>query len=431
MIVRNLLLLWLLVPGAVALRAQQPVPVKPRILISTDIGGTDPDDNQSMTHFLLYSYRFDTEGLVSSPSYGPGSKQQLLDMIALYEQDLPRLRQHQPGYPAPAALRAVCKQGRHGAAPLVGYSTATEGSDWIVRCARRQRSQPLWVLVWGGLEDLAQALHDAPDIQRAIRVYWIGGPNKKWSVNSYAYLARNFPNLWFIEANSSYNGFFSSNGVPNSLNNRTYYDRYIRGAGALGQDFRKYYQGNVKMGDTPSLLYLLDGDPNDPRRQSWGGSFERLTHSPRLVYTRNTTLADTATVYAVVEYHFQGPTLSIPPDSSCFTMTVQARIGEQQWPGFYLGHGEYAIRYAPKQTETLRYTITSPIAGFPAQSGQLVVSNVWPGRLRPTDYRLGPNWYTDRADPALFDGLQQGGQTVLKWRSAVLLDWAKHWAWLR
>ena len=27
--------------------AQKPVPVKPRILISTDIGGTDPDDNQS------------------------------------------------------------------------------------------------------------------------------------------------------------------------------------------------------------------------------------------------------------------------------------------------------------------------------------------------------------------------------------------------
>ena len=39
---------------------------KPRILISTDIGGTDPDDNQSMAHFLMYSDEFDTEGLVSS-----------------------------------------------------------------------------------------------------------------------------------------------------------------------------------------------------------------------------------------------------------------------------------------------------------------------------------------------------------------------------
>ena len=40
---------------SIALFGQQPVPVKPRILISTDIGGTDPDDNQSMTHLLIYN----------------------------------------------------------------------------------------------------------------------------------------------------------------------------------------------------------------------------------------------------------------------------------------------------------------------------------------------------------------------------------------
>ncbi|WP_310586132.1 nucleoside hydrolase-like domain-containing protein [Telluribacter humicola] len=38
--------------------------MKPRILISTDIGGTDPDDNQSMAHLLMYSDRFMIEGLV-------------------------------------------------------------------------------------------------------------------------------------------------------------------------------------------------------------------------------------------------------------------------------------------------------------------------------------------------------------------------------
>ncbi len=43
---------------------------RPRILISNDIGGTDPDDNQSMAHFLMYSDLFEIEGLVSSPSYG-------------------------------------------------------------------------------------------------------------------------------------------------------------------------------------------------------------------------------------------------------------------------------------------------------------------------------------------------------------------------
>ncbi|MFR5760100.1 MAG: nucleoside hydrolase-like domain-containing protein [Bacteroides cellulosilyticus] len=40
--------------------------------------------------------------------------------------------------------------------------TATEGSDWIIKCARKESTRPLWILVWGGLDDLAQALHDAP-----------------------------------------------------------------------------------------------------------------------------------------------------------------------------------------------------------------------------------------------------------------------------
>lgn len=59
-------------------------PDKPRILISTDIGGTDPDDNQSLTHLLMYSDRFNIEGLVSSPSYGNGSTSEIFRMIDLY-----------------------------------------------------------------------------------------------------------------------------------------------------------------------------------------------------------------------------------------------------------------------------------------------------------------------------------------------------------
>ncbi len=412
------------------LNAQEPVPIKPRILISTDIGGTDPDDNQSMTHFLMYSYLFETEGLISSPSYGKGSKSELLRMIDLYEKDLPRLMKHQQGYPSPASLKAICKQGKIGAAPFVGYTTPTEGSNWIITCAKKKRKQPLWILVWGGLDDLAQALHDAPEIQNNIKVYWIGGPNKKWSANSYAYIVANFPNLWFIECNSSYYGFFSE-GIPDSVSIKTYYDNYIKSAGYLGKDYINYYKGNVKMGDTPSLLYMMDGDPNDPLKESWGGSFEKFGHSPRIIFDRNTTSADTVTVCSVIEFHFKGPVINIPIDSSCFTMTVQAKIGEQQWAGFYLGEGDYAIRYCPKQSETLIYKVTSSIIGFTEQKGQFVVDNSWPGKNRTTDYKLGSNWYTDRNDKDLFDGKIQGGKTISKWRNDALMDWAKHWAWLQ
>lgn len=413
------------------LLAQQAVPVKPRILISTDIGGTDPDDNQSLTHFLMYSNLFHTEGLVSSPSYGNGSKQEIFRMIDLYEKDLPKLKKHINDYPSAKALRRVTKQGRLGAAPYIGYTKATEGSEWIIKCAKKKSAQPLWVLVWGGLEDVAQALHDAPEIKRNIKVYWIGGPNKKWSASSYAYIAENFPDLWFIETNGSYYGFFSDVGVPEKLQGKNYYDNYIRAAGHLGPDFKKYYKGEIKMGDTPSLLYMMDGDPGDPFKESWGGSFEKLSRSSRIALKGNTTLSDTVTVYSILDFQFKGPIIDIPADSPCFKMTVKAGIGIQEWDGFYLGNGNYGLKYAPKETEILSYTITSKIPGFPEQSGQMVVDNIWPGKKRSTDYQLGANWYTDKAAPELFDGIRQGGKTVLKWRNDALLDWAKRWEWTR
>src|SRR5690606_42057525 len=99
---------------AILSRAQNPVPIKPRILISTDIGGTDTDDNQSMAHLLMYSDLFSIEGLVSSPSYGKGSKEEILRMIGLYEKDLPQLRKHNNNLQEPDYLRSVVKQGRYG-----------------------------------------------------------------------------------------------------------------------------------------------------------------------------------------------------------------------------------------------------------------------------------------------------------------------------
>lgn len=401
------------------------VTLKPRILVSSDIGGTDPDDNQSMTHLLMYSNMFDIEGLVSSPSYGSGSKAEILRMIDLYEKDLPKLIKHQNDFPSPKYLRSITKQGHQEIAPYSGYSEPTKGSEWIISCAKRNDDRPLWVLVWGGLDDLAQALHDAPEIQNRIKVYLIGGPNKKWSTNSYAYIAENFPNLWFIEANASYRGFFSDSGASKNLISN-YYNNHIKGRGFLGNDFKNYYEGNIKMGDTPSLLYLMKGDPNTPGDDHWGGSFEKINHSTRIVLNRNTSLQDTVPVYSIMEFNFHGPKLNIANDSVCFTMT----IANQKWQGFYLGEGVYGIRYSPKQAENLDYTITSKIQELSGQQGKFVVKNVWPGKSRPTDYLLGDKWYSDRSETEWFDGTWQGAKTVLKWQDNALSDWAKRWSWI-
>lgn len=407
--------------------ARHAVPCKPRILISTDIGGTDADDNQSMAHLLMMNEQFDIEGLVSSPSFGDGSKEELLRMIDLYEKDFPVLKAKVDGLAEPNALRQLCKQGRRGRAPWCGYAGPTEGSRHIVECARRDDSRPLWILVWGALEDVAQALHDAPDIAGKIRIYWIGGPNKKWGCNAYTYMARNFPDLTFIENNASYRGFISD-GKQKGEWQGGYYDCHIRGGGHLGADFINYYGGNVKMGDTPSLLYMMDGDPEDPTRENWGGAFERMTASPYRIYDRMTTSADTVSVYSIFELRLKLPAnYSADGGQPPFVLLIDKQRWEAERDGGYA-----AVRYSPKAPAVLSYEIISEIPEFNGLKGQIVADGEWPGRHQTaTDLPLGGRWFTDKADKALFNGPWQGFHSIARWREDVLRDWAVRWEWLK
>src|SRR5689334_18013171 len=136
---------------------------RPRVIVSSDIGGTDPDDQQSMAHLMLYTDLLDLEGIIKSP-YGPGRVQHILEVIDAYAKDFPNLSTYSSRYPAPQALRAITRQGAIEGAGYAGFASSTEGSAWIVKCARRADPRPLYVLVWGGIDDVAQALHDAPDI---------------------------------------------------------------------------------------------------------------------------------------------------------------------------------------------------------------------------------------------------------------------------
>ena len=66
--------------------AAAPADVRPRVIVSTDIGGTDPDDFQSMVHLLVYADSLELEGLISSP-YGPGRKEHILEVVDRYAKD--------------------------------------------------------------------------------------------------------------------------------------------------------------------------------------------------------------------------------------------------------------------------------------------------------------------------------------------------------
>lgn len=114
-----------------------------------------------------------------------------------------------------------------------------------------------------------------------------------------------------------------------------------------------------------------------------------------------------------------------PDDNQSYGKSVQ------KWPGYYLGHGKYVIRYIPKQAETLHYKFTSSIPELNGKEGSVVVNNLWPGKKQESDYMLGENWYSDKSDKDLYDGILQGGKTIQKWRTDILMDWAKRWEWLR
>ena len=418
---RNKLLL-LLMTVSVAVIAQ-----RPRVLISSDIGGTDPDDNQSVTHLLMYSNEFDLEGLVSSPSFGDGSAKEIYRMIDVYEQDFKTLRQHNKALMKPNALRKLVKQGRQSEMPACGYAEPTEGSKWIIKQARKKDNRPLYVLVWGCLEDVAQALHDAPDIASKIRVHWIGGPNKKWGVNSYCYIIENFPNLWMIENNTTYRGFIYDSKNQGKWD-MGFFQTFIKDAGHLGRDFAAYYKGNPKLGDTPSLLYMMSGHPENPEQQSWAGRFVKCSRTPRSVFYGATTAKDTAQICGIIEWQLRGPVRDdVAIDSACVTLDIR----KQKWNGYYKGNGLYILRHSTYYTGTLDYTITSTIDGFAPITGQITVENTWDVAPKDTDYKVGPQWWTDSYAPADYWHNCAGAQTQRIVRDEIMADWANRWQWLK
>jgi hypothetical protein len=387
-----------------------------RVVVSTDIGGTDPDDFQSMVHLLLYADALDIEGLISSP-FGNGRREHILQVIDRYEQDYPVLRTHPAKYPMPDRLRALTKQGAVESPGSTGTGKSTEGSAWIVQCARRADPRPLYVLVWGGIEDLAQALHDAPDILPKLRVYFIGGPNKMWSVNAYNYIEQNHPKLWMIENNATYRGWFVGGNQSGNWGNRSFASKHLAGRGALGDYFSTHLKGTIKMGDSPSVGYLLRGVPEDPTQPGWGGRFQRIWDGRTTTFQRMTTEADEVEVFGVTEF-----ALPLPAG---MTREHGVRVMlDNRVPTPVTNDGrDLRFRFSPRDAKVWTYRIESD---FPALNGQAGKFTAVPPSLERADRPASrhPNWWTDDPDPEAAEGVHPGAKHVNRWREDFLRDFA-------
>ena len=133
-----------------------------RVFVSTDLGG-DPDDIQSLIHMLHYSDSLKIEGIISTA--GPGSVPKV-DLIRdwVIRTDLNHLREqrHTELMREDEVLNLLVQGAVDPQHPKEGADT--DGSRLLIRRAHTAdplgHNRPLWVLVWGAMTDVAQALHD-------------------------------------------------------------------------------------------------------------------------------------------------------------------------------------------------------------------------------------------------------------------------------
>ena len=138
------------------------------------------------------------------------------------------------------------------------------------------------------------------------------------------------------------------------MGNKAFVARHAQGGGALGGFLAGLLNGTIKMGDTPSVAYLLRGTPNDPSQASWGGRYVRAWARQRLVVQgRPAEAADEVEQFGILEI------VSVPLGAR---RRVEARlvVDGQEFPASIDEQtGVARFRFMPKDVKRWSYQIKS------------------------------------------------------------------------
>lgn len=269
---------------------------------------SDPDDMQSMVRFLLYANEFDVEGLVASAGTFAmvADKNNILGVLDEYEKVYDNLKTYDPDYPTADYLRSVTYEGRannHGLriswgcgkqdyTEIIGKGLDSEASNAIIAAADKPDPRPLWIGVWGGPREVAQAIWDVKNNRseeelRAfiskLRVFLIACQDA-----THEWLMNEFPDLFIIESKKTYQGMF---GEHDPISDVAWVNKNIRfNHGSLGEVYPHEGMGSTGVceGDSPTFLYLVSAnrginDPEDPTQPSWGGQYVRKANTSHYV----------------------------------------------------------------------------------------------------------------------------------------------------
>lgn len=253
---------------------------RPRIMIETDAGG-DPDDEQSLVRFLLYTNEWDVEGIIANrPQARDGENLNpvrtglgiVRRQIDAYGECHPLLVQHDPRFPSAAFLHART---------VAGHNEVDDGVRMIIEAVDREDPRPLWFCNWGTDEGAAiSCLRRALDrvladrgqagyarFKSRIRL----SSSNEFGAHTYD-IAPAFP-LWVdtfrpeIDRRRWYHRFSAITSQAGGFD----IERDVRaGHGPLGALYPLNTTHPQKEGDTMSFLYLVPTGMNDPDHPGWG-----------------------------------------------------------------------------------------------------------------------------------------------------------------
>ncbi|MEN3325064.1 nucleoside hydrolase-like domain-containing protein [Mariniflexile soesokkakense] len=246
---------------------------KPRIINTTDLGA-DPDDEQSMVRQLVSANEYDIEGLIVATGCWKKTQKTtaMLDKIVdTYTDVYPNLKAHAKGFPTPEYLKSISVMGQTGYGMSdIGAGKDSPGSNLIIASVDKDDPRPVWVMGWGGMNTIAQAIWNVKESRTPeelkkflskLRLYDVLGQD-----DSGAWIAKNFPEVFYIRATGVYGWQPTKNGV--------YYQENIQNHGPLGAVYpdTKY----APEGDTPAFMHVYPNGLNDPDQidqGGWGGRF--------------------------------------------------------------------------------------------------------------------------------------------------------------
>ena len=212
-----------------------------------------------MIRLMLYANDFDIEGLIATSNLGHGQRTRpelIRRVVDAYGEVRPNLLLHDDRYPPASSLAEVIKAGQPIAGPKVpveqsvGEGKDTEGSDWIIEVVDRDDPRPVWVLIWGGSADLAQALwrvrndRSPEDLDRFVaklRVHSIGDQD-----STGPWIRDQFPGLFTIAQRRAFRGMYR--GGDTALVSSAWVQEHIHGHGPLGDLYPDYDGGDIWSG---------------------------------------------------------------------------------------------------------------------------------------------------------------------------------------